>query len=90
MPNAVAGPGRLPHQSPTQKAVGAVLSLKTGTPFEPARRESRASLPHLLSRPLFGESKPAEILRRELRAQVRPKTVDAEAPEIVVEIAQPG
>ena len=29
-PSAIAGPGRLPHRSPSQKAVGAVLSGEDG------------------------------------------------------------
>ena len=58
---------------------------RTGTARNPAHQGASPS-----SGRLFGQRKPAEIPGRELRAQIRPKTVDAEAAEIVVEVAQPG
>jgi hypothetical protein len=42
-PAAIAGPGRLLPRSPSQKAVGAVLSDNTGKHHDPMRHETRAA-----------------------------------------------
>src|SRR5258708_4059156 len=42
--SAIAGPGGLPPRSPSQKAVGAVLSDKAGElPHDPMRHQTRAA-----------------------------------------------
>jgi hypothetical protein len=42
-PSAIAGPGRLLPRSPSQKAVGAVLSDNTGKHHDSMRHETRAA-----------------------------------------------
>ena len=51
-PSAIAGPGRLPPRSPSQKAVGAVLSDKAGKHHDRMRHDDRRRRGHHLPVPV--------------------------------------
>lgn len=85
---AIAGQARLPFRRPLEEGRGAELSDRQADPSLSTEGERRLSLYGFPPDRCVGKHEARDILRCNLRAQMIPQCILAEAPEILVEVSE--